>query len=228
MRRRLGAGLWVLSAQYFVCEAAVAHAWSDPRYDWSRNFISDLGARTSGLNDGRAVDSPLAGVMNTAFVMQGTLAAAGALLLAPQVRRPGWRGSLVVLLVCHGLGVVGVGLVPTEPGTTDLQRAVHYAVALVAIGAGNVALLVAAGALRRAHPRWALLTGVLGVLATAASLTMLLGGTGSPGVVERVAAWPITVWMTVLGGSVLVQELSGGGRDGQPVAGGRRRPADLR
>lgn len=207
MRRLLGAGLWAASAHYFVAEVVVARAWSDPRYDWARNYISDLGAGTAGVNEGRPVDSPLAWVMNTSFVALGVLATAGAVALAPQIRDRRWRWALIGLIAGHGVGVIAVGLAPTEPGVADLQRAVHYGAALLAIGAGNAALLAAGAALRRDRPRWAAATGALGMLATAASLAMLLPEVGSPGVVERVAAWPVTLWTVAVGGAMLVQQL---------------------
>lgn len=208
LRRRAAACCWAAGVQYFASELVTAAGWRDPAYDWARNFVSDLGARTIGVNEGRAVNSPRHALMNTSFVTLGVLTPAGALLFSPSVPHRGWRWLAVALAGVHGIGIAGVGLQPTEPGVGDLRRAVHYAAAACAIGGGNLLLLAASVGLAPTRCGQSLVTGVLGVVASAASATMLLTEVQHPGIVERVAGWPVTVWTTGTGLVLLLEELA--------------------
>lgn len=217
LRRRAAAWCWAAGAQYFVSELVTAAGWRDPTYDWAHNFVSDLGARTAGVNEGRAVSSPRHALMNTSFVAQGVLTPAGAVLFAPSVPHRGWRRLALGLAGVHGLGLAGVGLQPTEPGVGDRGRAVHYAAAACAIGGGNLLLLAASVGLAPTRRGQSVVTGVMGVLASAASTTMLLRDVRHPGIVERVAGWPVTVWTTGTGIALLLEDLAQ-----QAQAAGRR------
>ena len=208
IRRRAAAWCWAAGAQYFAAELVSAAGWRDPAYDWARNFVSDLGARTAGVNEGRAVDSPRHAVMNTSFVVQGALTPVGALLFAPYVPDPAWRRLAVGLATLHGLGVAGVGLQPTEPGVGELGRAVHYVAAAAAIGGGNLLLLAASIGLAPTRQGQSRVTGALGVVASAASATMLLSEVRRPGIVERIAGWPVTLWTTGTGIVLLLEGLA--------------------
>lgn len=208
VRRRVAACCWAAGAQYFAAELVTAAGWRAPAYDWARNFVSDLGARTSGVNEGRAVSSPRHAVMNASFVTLGVLTPVGAVLFAPYVPHRGWRRLAVGLAGVHGLGIAGVGLQPTEPGVGDVRRAVHYVAAACAIGGGNLLLLAASAGLAPTRRGQSLVTGVLGVVASAASATMLLTDVRHPGIVERVAGWPVTVWTTATGIILLLEDLA--------------------
>lgn len=208
VRRRAAACCWAAGAQYFAAELVSAAAWRDPAYDWARNFVSDLGARTTGVNEGRVVNSPRHAVMNVSFVALGVLTPAGAWLFAPSVPRRSWRRLAVALASLHGVGIAGVGLQPTEPGVGEGRRAVHYLAAACAIGGGNLLLLAASAGLASTRPGQSVVTGVLGVVASTASATMLLTEVRHPGIVERVAGWPVTVWTTGTGIVLLLEDLA--------------------
>lgn len=207
-RRRTAALCWASGLQYFLSEVVTASAWRDPAYDWTRHYVSDLGARTAGHNEGRDVNSPRAGVMNASFVTLGVLTTAGAVLFSPYVPDRRWRALGVALAGVHGLGIAVVGLQPTEPGVSERGRALHYLGAMGAIGGGNLMLLVASAGVARTRRGHSIVTGVLGVVSSAASVAMLSGRVTRPGVVERVAGWPVTVWTTATGIVLLLEDLA--------------------
>ena len=130
-------GAWaVLSVlQYFVAETAVIGAWAGPEpYSRRTGFISDLGAVSCGIFDGRSVCSPLHWLMNASFVVQGLGMLLGALLLSSALLwvaarpacgcRPATPGAVpwcAAVAVADpdrtaGAGTMIVGLVPEDPG----------------------------------------------------------------------------------------------------------------
>ena len=199
---------WASGLQYFLSEVVTASAWRDPPYDWSRHYVSDLGARTPGHNEGREVNSPRARIMNASFVTLGLLTTAGAVLFSPHVPDRRWRALGVGLAGVHGVGIAMVGLQPTEPGVSERGRALHYLGAMGAIGGGNLMLLAASAGVARTRRVQSVVTGVLGVASSAASLAMLSGRVTRPGIVERVAGWPVTVWTTATGVILLLEDLA--------------------
>ena len=197
---RLGALLWVGCLQFFVAEQVTSRAWRMP-YSFVRDYISDLGV----IHCGGILCSPLHAVMNGSFVLQGILIGLGALLLWRRFNRMG-RFGLGFLVVC-GAGVLLVGFVP-EDGNKSLH---FWAAAAHFLGGGIGIGLVALSKLARAglRTRGTRIGGWLSLLVGCAVLasTVLLGELGSlppllsrsPGVIERVAAYGITVWMLTSG-----------------------------
>src|SRR5258708_40175472 len=76
----LGPLIYILSIEFFVVQTVVAKAWTVP-FSLGLNTISDLGATTCGIIDGRDVCSPLHLLMNVAIIVFGCLMASGSLLL---------------------------------------------------------------------------------------------------------------------------------------------------
>lgn len=144
IRTRVGAVLLVLAAvQYLVLEVITAAAWRDPRYDYAVNFISDLGNPVArDVFEGRLVTSPLNVVMDVAFVSQGVLFIAAAVLLFRLIgRRLGV--VLVVLAVLHGVGVIMVGFFhESAAALTNGVIVFHSLGAASTIVAGNVIAIV--------------------------------------------------------------------------------------
>lgn len=193
-RRAAGASFLAAGLAYLAGEAVAARAWTIPRYSYARNWISDLGATATGLFHGRAVSSPLHAVMNAAFVADGLLFLLGAMLLARTARARGARAFLA-FAAAHSAGMLLVGLVPeTVPPPLG---SLHLLGAVLAIGGGNVAILLGA---RLAVPRWiGLFLGLFGLasfvaLGFPAALASLGGG-----LVERMAVYPITAWELIAG-----------------------------
>jgi hypothetical membrane protein len=157
-----------------------------PGYSMTGNWISDLGA----------ANSPRHWVMNGSFVVQGVLISVGAILMRRLFpAKASYRLALLLFLV-SGVGVLVVGLVPE-----DRDAQVHRVAAIAHLLAGNlamvlIALAMLAGAARvRFRGVITLLAGLLGLTALA-----LLGlGEKDVGTFERMAAYPLTLWLTWMG-----------------------------
>ncbi|MBI3965303.1 MAG: DUF998 domain-containing protein [Chloroflexi bacterium] len=205
---RYGAGACLIGAGviYLVAEAATAGAWETPPYSYSFNYISDLGAPVCDTYQGRAVCSPLHGVMNAGFVVHGALFVLGAILAAASLR---WLSSrlYIAFAVVHA---VGVSLVGTVPETTPWPAgSLHFLGALLAIVGGNVAVIAGDRAgIRPVTPRWLPAAGVaLGILGVA-SFAFLIArpelfpdflSTVGDGVFERLSVYTIVAWELLAG-----------------------------
>lgn len=223
MTARLGGAAWAIGvAQFFAAHAVVEAAWTPP-YSWSAHNISDLGnvrCAVQGDADPRYVCSPQHALMNGSFVALGALFLAGALLTRP------WWGSGPAaaasrsLLAAAAAGFALVGLAPA-----DSAESLHVLGALLAMGAGNAGLvLAAAGLADRVSRPWRRAAAVLGLTAFAACGLLLVRqylGLGMGGM-ERVAAFPLLLWTFALGLAGLL------GRVGrEPPAPRSARPAPL-
>lgn len=189
-RYRWGGLAWLLTLQFFVVEAVAALRYGG--YSYSRDMISDLG---------RAI-SPAAGAMNTSFVVQGVLIAAGALLLAPGLAGLGGRLARV-LLVLAGAGVLVVGLFPSDGNTTvhGIAAAVHF----LAGGTGLIALAYGVRPRSEALGTTLALLGLLGIIATIFSGSAIYLALG-PGGMERVAGYVLPLGLAVAGVSLWRQK----------------------
>jgi len=207
--------LWILAAAVYVGGEAIA-ASVFPGYSYATNYISDLGAPVVGSYQGRAVDSPLHAVMNTAFVVKGLLYLAAALVVTRAVPAGARRHVVTVLfIVFAGIHCIGVSLVGFVPETTPLPAgSLHVVGAGMAIVGGNLALI--AGGIGSRHigasRAYIVVSVALGVIGIAA-LAMLMADGGSvdfdilpDGVWERAAVYTITVW-EVLTGVLLLSSL---------------------
>lgn len=200
--------------QYFVAEAAVIGAWAGPQpYSRRTGFISDLGAVSCGVFDGRDVCSPAHVLMNASFVVQGIGMMVGALLLGTALlctaARPGarfalapasrvtWAAAIVAraLTAAAGAGTVLVGLVPEDAGSVW-----HAVGAILYFAAGGLALVLLGWLWLRQTPlSWPIL------VCGAVSLGALIAGgvTGmdvpEPGSLERLMGYPITIGAAAVG-----------------------------
>ena len=220
----VGAVLWLFCFQYFVGEQIARVGWDRGAaagvYSMARNYISDLGAVRCGavLHRSGVICSPWHGLMNGSFILQGCLIFAGSLL----VRRLFPRGQLcgvgLWVIAVSGLGVLAVGLAPE-----DVNLAVHGVGALVHFLGANVGMvLVGAGLLTaRGSGGWwegeavrglTIFAGVLGLAGTLIFLSGNDAGLGT-GWIERVAAYPLPLWLTGMGALLLARAWPGtGGR----------------
>jgi hypothetical membrane protein len=206
----VGAAIWIVNGiQYGAAQIIAAAAWRTPPYSWTRNYISDLGntkcADFAVHGTPSFVCSPEHALMNTSFIVSGVLTMAGTILL--------WRvwpartmvtSALVLWLLAGALKTV-VGLVPE-----------NTIISLHLLGAANLPLLsiailllsFAIRATRRPLADFGLLVGVVGligaILSTAAQTagSALDLGLGTGGM-ERLAGYPGTIWMAVVGLVVL-------------------------
>jgi hypothetical membrane protein len=191
----VGAVCWVLAVPvWVVAEVVVGFGWDAPGYSWWSYNISDLGNVTCGVWDTsrpRFVCSPWHQVMNVALVVTSVLVLVGLVVTwrLRAVGRVAWW-----LLAC---GAAGLGLAGLFPA--DVNENVHVLGAFLLFVVGNAGL-VAAGR------RWGVLASVLGVLGLVATVLFLVWpGLGvGPGVMERLAAYPLWVWACVAGVRLLV------------------------
>lgn len=209
------AGAWALVVgvvQFFVLHLVVQAAWPEP-YSWTQNNISDLGAAGCGPweRDGRYVCSPLHDWMNASFVLQGVLLLVGVVLAASVLRDLVTRTS-GVLLCLAGLGWVLAGAAPA-----DTNEGLHVLGAFLIFFCGNLALLFAerrgqAGRTRRILTL-SLPLGAGGLVATALFLGQVYPVLGMGGM-ERLAVFPLQVWVFLVGVHLL--RTSTKGRRAQP------------
>jgi hypothetical membrane protein len=187
MISRIAAACWLIAGVAYVgLEAITAAAY--PGYRYAQDFISDLGRP----------DSPLSHLMNTAFVVQGTLFFVASVLVARAMR--GRKSNLFVgFAAANAVGNVIVAMVPS--GSAGIAW-VHVLAAMLAIVGGNAAIL--AGSPLVSAARWYRAASVglaalgllsFGLLAVAAviSTTIILPGAVS----ERTCVYTIIGWQVL-------------------------------
>ena len=201
------AGLaWIAAAVVYVGTETIA-ASAFPGYSYSGNYISDLGIPEVAEFQGRAIDSPLAAVMNAGFILQGVLYLVAA-VIATRSLRTGPRGVFVGLAVVHAVGITVVGLVHGSASSAASGIGwMHVVGAGMAIIAGNAASIVAGLGSRRAgtaraHRIASVALGAVGLVALA--LLQTLGGSGIDGIWERGSVYTVTAWELMAGVAVLV------------------------
>ena len=202
---RTGAIAWILAVQFFVTQIVVATAWTRP-FSLRSDYISDLGNTACGAypaGSAHLVCSPWHLAMNASFMMLGVTMVLGA-WLTRDAFPPGWVRSLARgLFVLAGLGVFVVGVYPEN---TDNAR--HVFGAGLNFVAGNIAMIVYGLALaqrpgeQRALTAFSVIAGTVGFVATLLFVSGHYLGIGLGGM-ERVAAYPMTVWQIVAGVTLL-------------------------
>jgi hypothetical membrane protein len=201
-------------AAWLVLQIAAARQWADPPYDWTTNYISDLGNTTCGPftvpgGETTYVCSPAYELMNTGFIVSGALTTLGAILLWrywPPVRVAQIAGGLWVLT---GVGRVIVGLNPE-----DVDITMHMVGAMMQ-SASSIAVILAAIAIRKSSPALygvGVTLGALGAIGAVLAIGAQLGITAfhlgvGPGLTERLASHPGQVWLVVVGIVVMVTTL---------------------
>jgi hypothetical membrane protein len=183
-RLRWGALSWLLSLQFFVVEtiAQLRYTGSYSRVD---DVISDLGK----------ADSPAHQLMNASFVVQGALIAGGALLLRPVLAR-GAGHAVPVLLTLSGIGVLLVGVFPS-----DRHSALHATGAILYLAGGALGLIALAYAVRPRSELLGTTLALLGLIGTAATVFFGTGVTDylGEGGTERAAAYVLPIGLAIAG-----------------------------
>ena len=182
----------------------VQSAWVTP-FSLTQNFISDLGNTASGPyppDSGMYVCSPWHTWMNASFILLGLIILVGTALVRKAFPPGRFRAVGFALLALAGAGNIAVGLFPEDVNITyhSLGAAAHFILGNL----GMVALGTALGQSRRrpALSVYSILSGLLGLLATTLFisghyLSMGIGG------MERLAAYPLPLWLIVAGISLL-------------------------
>jgi hypothetical membrane protein len=202
-RVRLGAIFYVSTLQYFLVQLLVSLRWS-PAYSLSRNTISDLGNTTCGKFNGRYVCSPLHSLMNVSFVLLGLAMIGGSLLVCRST--PTTRGQTVgfVSIAIGGVGAVMVGFFPenTIPAFHGIGATLPFLI-------GNIGLLVLGLSLGGPSTLrvYTVLSGLVALTFLAFYATSHYLGLGEGGI-ERVVAYPQTLWLIVFGTYLIVTSSS--------------------
>ena len=197
---KLGFGLYASSVQYFAVQAVVASRWSTP-YSLKFNTISDLGNSACGRFNARPVCSPLHDLMNLSLLGLGLSMAIGSTLIYVVLpKRRGSRWGLAAMAVA-GLGVMLVGLFPenTVSALHGLGAALPFTIGNVAVVALGLAL-----PLPRSLRTASVVAGSLALVALVSYASRVDWGLGEGGM-ERVVAYPQTVWLIVVGLYFLVR-----------------------
>jgi hypothetical membrane protein len=206
-----GGACWAVGVlQYVVAQLVAAAAWTRP-YSPKNNYISDLGNTACGMfhvphGTPYYVCSPDHGLMNASFAVLGVLTIAGALLLRriwPAGHLAHWALALWIL---SGIGKIIVGLVPE-----NTHIGLHLLGALN-VPLGSVAILLLSLTIRRTSRALSTLGIVVAVAGLAGSFLSAVGefagsslylGLGVGGT-ERLASYPGSLWMLLIGIIALV------------------------
>jgi hypothetical membrane protein len=175
-------GAWFLTA--IMLGASIA-----PIYDYSAAAISDLGV-----------------IPETAILFNVTLLLIGSLnLVGGYLFFRSHRNSLVLWpYVLASIGALGAGLFPLSTGS------LHSLFALVAFVFFNVEAVATAAVLSGWMRPISVLAGVIGLLSV---VLMIIGDGGNPaafwiighGGTERMIAYPVMLWLTLLGGYLIAK-----------------------
>ena len=187
-RRRLtAAAVWISCGLcYLAAEAAAAAAI--PGYSYAVEYISDLGIPGH---------SPLAGWMNSAFVVQGAGFVLAGTLVFTTVRRSAGTTACLVLGVLYGIGSTIVGLV--HGGGDGAAHVTHIGGATAAIVAGNLGLIGVGAVLLKRRRLLGAASAALGVAGLVSAVLLvrpgLVGaGPGDGGAWERGSVYTIIAW----------------------------------
>jgi hypothetical membrane protein len=196
----LGPAIFTAAALYFVVQIIAAWVFT-PSYSLVSNSISDLGETSCGGYSSPGICSPRWWLMNYAgFLVLGLIMVIGSALLyhefterSPQERRAAMFGFALMALA--GLGSILVGFFPENE-----NRTMHILGAFLAIAIGNVAILVLGGVLTlpESMRRSMLMFNSLALVALLCFASHRSFGIGR-GTMERIAAYPVTIWLIAFG-----------------------------
>jgi hypothetical membrane protein len=197
----VGALVWIFAVQFFIIQVIVALAWSTP-FSLSTNFISDLGntacaAYPAGSN--HFVCSPWHAWMNASFVTLGLTIVIGTVLNRKRFGRGSLQTTALIFLALSGVGVL------LYPENTSI--AAHKFGAGINFVGGNLGIALLGIALFRNHQQpwlagYSTISGTIGLVGTVLLVQDQYLHLGIGGM-ERVAAYPIPLWLIVAGAALL-------------------------
>ena len=200
---RLGAICWVLVAEFFIVQFAAQAAWPD--YAMSVNDISLLGVTACGGYANAApggimpVCSPLNWLFNAGMVLNGLLVVIG--VWSTRFLWPTGRLSMLALLV---LAVGGVGTSMAGLFPLDVALPLHMIGAALALGLACFGFCLLGIAAKNTYPTFAIYSFVTGAIALLGFALYVSGFYfGGRGTMERIAAWPQTIWYMTTGALIL-------------------------
>lgn len=196
----LGPAIFMVASLYFLIQVIAAWVFT-PGYSLVSNSISDLGESSCGGYGSPAICSPRWWLMDyVGFLLLGLVMVVGSALLyhefterLPRERRAAMFGFSLIAL--GGLGSMLVGFFPENK-----NRTIHIVGAALAIAVGNVAILVLGVVLTlpESMRRSMLLYSSLALVALLCFASHKSFGIGR-GTMERIAAYPVTLWLITFG-----------------------------
>ena len=193
----------------WVAEFITAAAWQNPPYSPLYNWVSHLGLTGPPQTAfGQAANSPLGAVMDTGWVIYGSLLIIGAFLVFDP--RKGTRPIVIMILaVLAGVGVSLVGIFQGSNANVDNGLiAFHTVGAQGVMLAGNImAIAVGTGGTRIGLTKGRSLAstalGTAGLIAFPLFMTdVFTGWMWNIGLFERAVIYPIMIGHALLGSSV--------------------------
>jgi hypothetical membrane protein len=189
----------------FAAQALAQQAWKGSApYSLRTSWISDLGATTCGTyrgGGGVLVCSPRHALLNGGLTLLGAQVVLGTLLLQPVLGYDRSGRAAGALLILAGGALPLIGAFPEDTG-----KPWHAAAATVHFAAAGLGMVTAGAAVRARFPRTASLSFILGGASLVGTLlTLAASGAGlGRAAVERLAAWPFTLWTSAAGVLLLV------------------------
>ena len=190
----IGPLFWILSVQYFIAQVFAAAYWHTP-FNIRLNPISDLGNTECTVYAGRYVCSPLHTWMNASFIVLGITIVIGSVLLYQGFKKTRHSRAGFYMMSLAGIGAALVGLFPENS-----VGLLHSLGAFLVFLFGNLALVVLGLSLEMPRSfRW--FTVGFGIFAL---IALALFATGNYlwfgfGGMERLTAYPQTIWLIVFG-----------------------------
>ena len=199
---RLGAMFWLLTVEFFIAQAVAQAAF--PGYSLVDMDISLLGVSACSGVDPNAINpvcSPLSLVFNAGMAINGALVVLG-VWFTRKLWPPGGltTAALWILAVGGGDGSILVGLFPL-----DMSLPMHMIGAILALFVAGFGMLAMSAVLWRQFRGFAIYTLATGAITLVAFVLYALEiylGLGR-GIMERIAAWPHTIWYVVTGALIL-------------------------
>lgn len=195
--QKSGALFWIASIQYYVAQLIVASQWpTQSGYNWSKNTISDLGNTECGLYIASYVCSPWHLLMNISFIILGITMICGAAAFKRQLKVNRLTSAGFTCMILAGIGTVLVGLFPEN--TIAPLHIIGAALPFVFGSIGSLLIGYGLTTLSRVMRIYTVLSGLTGLLALILFLLKVYGPLGI-GSVERIVAYPQSIWMIVFG-----------------------------
>ena len=194
----------------WVAELVTAAAWQDPHYSPFYNWVSHLGLTgPSQVAFGQVGNSPLGAVMNTGWVLYGTLLIVGVLLIFDL--RKGLRPiAIVALAVLSGVGVSLVGIFQgSNANVANGLITFHTLGAQGVMLAGNLmAVVVGVNGTRiglaRGRRVASTVLGIVGLVAFPVFMAdVFTGWAWNIGLFERAVIYPIMIGHVLLGSGLI-------------------------
>ncbi len=200
----IGPIFWMVSIQYYITQVIVAMAWS-LHYSLRFNTISDLGNTACGSYAGRLVCSPQHALMNASFITLGITMIIGSLLIFQEFKTTATSATGFSFMAIAGLGTLIVGLVP-ENSVSSL----HVLGATLPFLIGNLGLVVLGFALDipKSLRYYTLFSGIISLIALVFFTNHAYLGLGTGGL-ERIVAYPQTMWLIVFGAYISNSHMRG-------------------